>query len=200
MIPELGHFALILALLLSFLQALFSYTGASQHNDRWMIVGTSVARGQFVFTGFAFLCLAYAFYANDFSVLYVASNSNSSLPVQYRLAAIWGGHEGSMLLWTMTLALWTFAVTIFSKELPAAFRARLLGTMGLISLGFLIFILFSSNPFERLIPAAMDGRDLNPLLQDPGMVFHPPVLYMGYVGFSVAFGFAIAALLGGELT
>ncbi len=200
MIPELGQFALILALLLAAAQSVFSFTGAARHNEIWMTAGVSSARGQFFFTGMAFLCLGYAFYANDFSVLYVASNSNSALPLQYRLAAIWGGHEGSMLLWTTTLALWTVAVTVFSRHLPAVFRARLLGTMGLISIGFLAFILFSSNPFDRLIPAAMDGRDLNPLLQDPGMVFHPPVLYMGYVGFSVAFGFAIAALLGGELS
>ena len=200
MIPELGQFALILALLLSAVQAGFSFTGAARQNSLWMSAGVSAARGQFVFAGFAFLALAYAFYANDFSVLYVASNSNSALPLQYRLAAVWGGHEGSMLLWTVTLSLWTMAVTVFSRHLPDVFRARLLGTMGLISIGFLTFILFSSNPFDRLIPAAMDGRDLNPLLQDPGMVFHPPVLYMGYVGFSVAFGFAIAALLGGELT
>ncbi len=200
MIPELGHFALILALLLSVAQAGFSLTGGARDNAAFMAAGLSAARGQFVFTGIAFVCLGYAFYANDFSVLYVASNSNSALPLQYRLAAIWGGHEGSMLLWTTTLALWTVAVTLFSRHLPEVFRARLIGTMGLISIGFLLFILLSSNPFDRLIPAAMDGRDLNPLLQDPGMVFHPPVLYMGYVGFSVAFGFAIAALLGGELT
>ncbi len=200
MIPELGHFALILALLLAAVQAGFSFAGAARGNPLWMTAGVSAARGQFVFAGFAFLCLAYAFYANDFSVLYVASNSNSALPLQYRLSAVWGGHEGSMLLWTVTLSLWTMAVTVFSRHLPDAFRARLLGTMGLVSIGFLAFILFSSNPFDRLIPAALDGRDLNPLLQDPGMVYHPPVLYMGYVGFSVAFGFAIAALLGGELT
>jgi cytochrome c-type biogenesis protein CcmF len=200
MIPELGHFALILALLLSAAQAVFALTGAACGNKAFMSAGISSARGQFLFTGTAFLCLTYAFYANDFSVLYVVSNSNSALPLQYRLSAVWGGHEGSMLLWTTTLALWTMAVTIFSRHLPEVFRARLIGTMGLISIGFLAFILFSSNPFDRLIPAAMDGRDLNPLLQDPGMVYHPPVLYMGYVGFSVAFGFAIAALLGGELT
>ena len=200
MIPELGHFALILALLLSVVQAGFAFRGAMRADPVLMTAGISTARGQFIFTGIAFVCLGYAFYSNDFSVLYVASNSNSALPVQYRLAAIWGGHEGSMLLWVMTLSLWTLAVTIFSRRLPDVFRARLIGTMGLVSIGFLIFILFSSNPFERLIPAALDGRDLNPLLQDPGMVFHPPVLYMGYVGFSVAFGFAIAALLGGELS
>jgi cytochrome c-type biogenesis protein CcmF len=200
MIPELGNFALILALLLAVAQAGFSFAGAARGNAIFMTAGISAARGQFVFCGIAFVCLGYAFYANDFSVLYVASNSNSALPLHYRLAAIWGGHEGSMLLWTTTLALWTVAVTLFSRHLPDVFRARLLGTMGLISIGFLAFILFSSNPFDRLIPAPMDGRDLNPLLQDPGMVFHPPVLYMGYVGFSVAFGFAVAALLGGDLS
>jgi cytochrome c-type biogenesis protein CcmF len=143
--------------------------------------------------------LDYAFYSNDFSVLYVASNSNSHLPIIYRLAAIWGGHEGSMLLWVSILALWTMAVTFFAQKLPYSFRTTLIAVMGLVSVGFLMFILFTSNPFLRLIPAAMDGRDLNPLLQDPGMVFHPPVLYMGYVGFSVAFAFAIAALVDGRL-
>ena len=200
MFPEIGLFSLVLALCMSIFQALFSFAGANRNHQNWMEVGIWSSVGQSLFTGFSFLCLAYLFYVNDFSVLYVASNSNSALPLQYRLAAMWGGHEGSMLLWTTTLALWTFAVIVFSRNLPAVFRSRLIGTMGLISFGFLLFILFSSNPFDRLIPAALDGRDLNPLLQDPGMVFHPPVLYMGYVGFSVAFGFAIAALLGGELT
>ena len=200
MFPEIGLFSLILALSMSIFQALFSFAGASRNHQNWMKVGIYASLGQSLFTGFSFLCLAYLFYVNDFSVLYVASNSNSALPLQYRLAAMWGGHEGSMLLWTTTLSLWTFAVVLFSQHLPAVFRARLIGTMGLISFGFLVFILFSSSPFDRLIPAAFDGRDLNPLLQDPGMVFHPPVLYMGYVGFTVAFGFAIAALLGGELT
>ena len=199
MIPELGHFSLILALALAVMQSGFSFKGASANQPVLMSIGISAARGQFIFSGLAFLSLAYAFYTSDFSVLYVASNSNVALPLQYKLAAIWGGHEGSMLLWAMTLSLWTMAVTLFSRHLPDQFRARLIGTMGLISVGFLVFILFSSNPFDRLIPAAMDGRSLNPLLQDPGMVFHPPVLYMGYVGFSVAFAFAIAALLGGEL-
>ncbi|MCX7628102.1 MAG: heme lyase CcmF/NrfE family subunit [Methylophilaceae bacterium] len=199
MIPELGHLALILAWLLAAAQAGFAFAGAARNDGILMATGVSAARGQFVFCGIAFVSLGYAFYANDFSVLYVASHSNSTLPLYYRLAAIWGGHEGSMLLWTTTLALWTVAVTLFSQHLPEVFRARLLGTMGLISLGFLTFILFASNPFQRMIPAVLQGRDLNPLLQDPGMVLHPPVLYMGYVGFSVVFGFAIAALLGGEL-
>jgi cytochrome c-type biogenesis protein CcmF len=157
------------------------------------------ARAQFLLIAIAFICLAYAFASMDYSVTYVATNSNSKLPLQYRIAAVWGGHEGSLLLWAMILSIWTVAVSFFSKHLPDAMRARILGVMGLISIGFLLFMLTVSNPFERLIPAAMDGRDLNPLLQDPGMVFHPPMLYMGYVGFSVAFAFAIAALLGGEL-
>jgi cytochrome c-type biogenesis protein CcmF len=199
MIPEIGQLALILGLLLASIQGVAALLGAARSSSPLMALGTSAAAGQFLFVGTAFVCLAYAFYANDFSVLYVASNSNSALPIQYRLAAVWGGHEGSMLLWTFILTLWTLGVTVFSRHLPAQFRARIIGTMGLISIGFLVFILFASNPFERLIPAAMDGRDLNPLLQDPGMVYHPPVLYMGYVGFSVAFAFAIAALLGGEL-
>jgi len=199
MIPELGHLALILALLLALVQGVFPFIGAARGVPMWMQLGLSVARGQFVFVSIAFCSLSYAFYANDFSVLYVAEHSNSALPLQYRLAALWGGHEGSMLLWASILALWTVGVTLFSRHLPAEFRARIIGTMGLISIGFLLFILLASDPFERLIPAAMDGRDLNPLLQDPGMVFHPPVLYMGYVGFSVAFAFAIAALLGGQL-
>jgi cytochrome c-type biogenesis protein CcmF len=199
MIPEIGQFALMLALVLAVVQGVAPMIGASRGVPALMTLGTSAARGQFFFVGMAFVCLAYSFYASDFSVLYVAFNSNSALPVQYRLAAVWGGHEGSMLLWTFILTLWTLGVTLFSRHLPADFRARIIGTMGLISIGFLVFILFASNPFERLIPAAMDGRDLNPLLQDPGMVYHPPVLYMGYVGFSVAFAFAIAALLGGEL-
>jgi len=200
MIPEIGHLALILGLCLALVQGIVPLIGAQRGNTAMMSLAVPAGRGQFFFVGLAFVCLAYSFYANDFSVLYVASNSNSALPLEYRLAAVWGGHEGSMLLWVTILALWTMAVTLFvGKSLPEDFRVRLIGVMGLISVGLLLFILFTSNPFERLIPAAVDGRDLNPLLQDPGMVFHPPVLYMGYVGFSVAFAFAIAALLGGRL-
>ena len=140
-----------------------------------------------------------SFVANDFSVLYVAENSNSALPLQYRIAAVWGGHEGSLLLWVLMLNVWTLAVAAFSRHLPLPVIARILAVMGLVSVGFLLFTLITSNPFERLLPAAADGRDLNPLLQDPGMVIHPPMLYMGYVGFSVAFAFAIAALIGGNL-
>ena len=199
MIPEIGHFALILALLVAFVQGFFPIIGATRGNVVWMGLAKPAARAQFLLVLVAFICLVYAFATMDYSVTYVASNSNSRLPLQYRIAAVWGGHEGSLLLWAMILSVWTVAVSFFSKHLPDEMRARILGVMGLISIGFLLFMLSVSNPFERLIPAAMDGRDLNPLLQDPGMVFHPPMLYMGYVGFSVAFAFAIAALLGGQL-
>jgi cytochrome c-type biogenesis protein CcmF len=164
-----------------------------------MAVARPAAVGQFAFVALAFGCLAWSFASNDFSVLNVATHSNSRLPLQYRLAATWGSHEGSLLLWVLVLTGWMVAVTLFSRHLPDAMVARVLGVMGLIGVGFLSFMLFTSNPFERLVPAAPDGRDLNPLLQDPGMVFHPPLLYMGYVGFSVAFAFAIAALLAGRL-
>lgn len=199
MIPEIGHFALILALLVALVQGSFPIIGAARGNAVWMGLARPAARAQFFLVAVAFICLGYAFASMDYSVTYVASNSNSKLPLQYRIAAVWGGHEGSLLLWAFILSIWTVAVSYFSKHLPDAMRARILGVMGLISIGFLLFMLTVSNPFERLIPAAMDGRDLNPLLQDPGMVFHPPMLYMGYVGFSVAFAFAIAALLGGQL-
>ena len=199
MIPEIGHFSLILALLVAMLLGSLPIIGAARGNAAWMALASPLARVQFLLIAVAFVCLAYAFGAMDYSVTYVASNSNSKLPLQYRLAAVWGGHEGSLLLWAMILSIWTVAVSLFSRHLPDAMRARILGVMGLISIGFLLFMLMVSNPFERLIPAAMDGQDLNPLLQDIGMIFHPPMLYMGYVGFSVAFAFAIAALLGGEL-
>ncbi len=199
MVPEIGHFALILSLCIAVVQGTVPIAGAAIGNAMWMAVAKPAARGQFLFVMIAFGCLAYAFASNDFSVLYVAANSNSQLPLSYRLAAVWGAHEGSLLLWTLILTLWMVAVTLFSEHLPQAMQARILGVMGLVSFGFLLFVLTVSNPFERLIPAAADGRDLNPLLQDPGMVLHPPMLYMGYVGFSVAFSFAIAALLGGNL-
>ena len=154
---------------------------------------------QFALVAFAFGCLVAAFVGNDFSVTYVATNSNSSLPTHYRVAAVWGGHEGSMLLWLLMLTGWAFAVTLFSRHLPAPVLARILSVMGLLAVGFLLFLLLTSNPFERLPNPPLDGRDLNPLLQDPGMVIHPPMLYMGYVGLSVAFAFAVAALIGGNL-
>ena len=199
MIPELGHFALVIALALAAAQAALSFTGAATGRAALLATARPVAVGQFLFVAGAFAALAASFVGSDFSVLNVATNSNSHLPAHYRFAATWGSHEGSMLLWTLMLGGWTFAVAAFSRQLPERFVARVLGVMGLVSAGFLLFMLLTSNPFERLIPPADDGRDLNPLLQDPGMVIHPPMLYMGYVGFSVAFSFALAALLEGRL-
>ncbi|MFS2138393.1 heme lyase CcmF/NrfE family subunit [Duganella sp. Dugasp56] len=199
MIPELGNFALMLALCLALVQGSLPLLGAWRGNRRWIALARPAAAGQFTFISFAFGCLLASFIANDFSVAYVASNSNSMLPLHFRVAAVWGGHEGSLLLWVQILALWTLAVAVFSRRLPAAMTARVLAVMAWISVGFLLFMLFTSNPFDRLLPAARDGRDLDPLLQDFGMIIHPPLLYMGYVGFSVAFAFAIAALLSGEL-
>jgi len=198
-IPELGHFALVVALALALSQAALSFTGAARNRHALMSTARPIAIGQFLFVAGAFAALAWSFVHNDFSVANVAQNSNSQLPVQYRFAATWGSHEGSILLWTFMLAAWTFAVATFSRHLPERVVARVLGVMGLVSAGFLLFMLLTSNPFDRLLPAAEEGRDLNPLLQDPGMVIHPPMLYMGYVGFSVAFAFAIAALLEGRL-
>lgn len=199
MIPEIGHFALILALCVAIVQGVVSLAGAQLNVRSWIMIAKPAAQAQFVFVMLAFLCLMYAFINNDFSVKYVAMQSNSLLPTIYRISAVWGGHEGSMLLWVTILAVWSVAVSKFSKNLPDDMAARVLGVMGLISVGFYLFILFTSNPFDRLLPPAMDGRDLNPLLQDPGLIIHPPMLYTGYVGFSVAFAFAIAALLGGKL-
>ncbi|HZP86909.1 MAG TPA: heme lyase CcmF/NrfE family subunit [Burkholderiales bacterium] len=199
MIPELGHFAAIVAMCIALVQGVLPLVGAQRNRLRWMQLARPAAQAQFVFVAIAFGCLTYAFVANDFSVRYVAANSNSALPLHYRVAAMWGSHEGSILLWTLMLTVWGAAVSLFSRHLPDAMVARILGVMGLIGLGFSSFMLFTSNPFQRLWPAAVEGRDLNPLLQDPGMVIHPPMLYMGYVGFSVAFAFAIAALLGGTL-
>ncbi len=199
MIPEIGHFALILALCIALIQGTLPLIGAATGRRVWMNLGRPAVLGQFLMVSIAFACLTYAFIANDFSVLYTAMHSNSQLPLMYRIAAVWGGHEGSLLLWAFLLAAWALAVSLFSRSLPDEMVARVLGVMGLLSVGFLLFLLLTSNPFERLLPAALDGRDLNPLLQDPGLVFHPPMLYMGYVGFSVAFAFAIASLLGGKL-
>jgi cytochrome c-type biogenesis protein CcmF len=199
MVPEIGQFALIIALLLALTQASIPMIGAARGNRSWMAVAVPAGQAQFIFVAIAFSCLAYSFITNDFSVLNVATNSNSQLPLHYRLAATWGSHEGSLLLWTLMLGVWTAAVTLFSRHLPEEMIARVLSVMGLISVGFLLFMLLTSDPFIRLIPAAPDGRDLNPLLQDPAMVAHPPMLYMGYVGFSVAFAFAISALIGGRL-
>ena len=199
MIPEIGNFALILALLLAITQVIFPIVGAARGIPSWIALARPVVQGQFVFVAIAFGCLAYSFVNNDFSVLNVAQNSNSKLPVEYRFAATWGSHEGSLLLWMLMLASWSVAVSVFSRHLPDDMVARVLGVMGVISVGFLLFMLFTSNPFDRMFPAAFEGSDLNPLLQDPGMVVHPPMLYMGYVGFSVAFSFAIAALISGQM-
>ncbi|MFI8580415.1 heme lyase CcmF/NrfE family subunit [Ectopseudomonas khazarica] len=200
MIPELGHLAMILALCLCLVQATLPLIGAWRGDHQWMSLAQPAAWGQFAFLLFSFLCLTYAFMVDDFSVAYVASNSNTALPWYYKFSAVWGAHEGSLLLWALILAGWTFAVSIFSRHLPEEMLARVLAVMGMISVGFLLFLIITSNPFERLLPnAPIDGRDLNPLLQDFGLIVHPPMLYMGYVGFSVAFAFAIAALLGGKL-
>lgn len=198
--PEMGQFALILALCLCAALFVLPLSGAYLGSSVLMQSGRSLATGFFVFVAFAFLCLLYSFLHDDFSVKYVASNSNSLLPVHYKVSAIWGGHEGSLLLWILMLAGWTFAVAIFSKSLPLDMQARVLSILGFVAVGFLSFILFTSNPFDRILPVPpQDGSDLNPLLQDIGLIIHPPVLYMGYVGFSVSFAFAIAALLTGRL-
>ncbi len=199
MIPELGHFALVLALLLAVAQAFFGIAGAARRNASWMAAARSAVAGQFVFVALAFAALAWSFVERDFSVLYVASNSHSELPLFYRIAAIWGAHEGSLLLWSLDLAGWTLAVAAASGSLDAPFRSRVLGILGIISVGFQLFMLTTSDPFTRLMPAATEGADLNPLLQDFALAVHPPILYLGYVGFSVAFAFACATLLEGRL-
>ncbi|HPF27397.1 MAG TPA: heme lyase CcmF/NrfE family subunit [Steroidobacteraceae bacterium] len=199
MIVELGHFAMILALLIAALQSFFGIAGAHWRNERWMAVVRPAAAAQFVLISAALGALIYAFVTHDFSVLYVAANSNSALPTFYRVSAVWGAHEGSLVLWQWILALWTLAVALLSGRLPVSFAARVLGVLGIVSLGFHLFTLVTSNPFERLLPPAFDGRDLNPVLQDPALAVHPPLLYTGYVGFAVAFAFACAAMLEGKL-
>ncbi|TXH67942.1 MAG: heme lyase CcmF/NrfE family subunit, partial [Lysobacteraceae bacterium] len=195
MLPELGQIALILALLVSLMQAILPLLGAQRGIGAWMTVARPAAWAQLGLVGLAFAVLTWGFVTQDFSLRYVAENSNSLLPMQYRYSAVWGAHEGSLLLWTLILALWTAAVAALSRALPQIVVARVLGAMGLVSVGFIAFLIFTSNPFERILPAAAEGRDLNPLLQDPGLIIHPPMLYMGYVGFAVPFAFAIAALL-----
>ncbi|MGI9223000.1 MAG: heme lyase CcmF/NrfE family subunit [Woeseiaceae bacterium] len=199
MIPEIGHFALILALSLALCQGVIPLVGAHRNDAAMMAVGRTAANGQFIFVAFAFGCLVWAFVQSDFSVAYVANHSQLALPTPYKVSAVWGAHEGSLLMWVLILASWTVAVGYFSHKLPEPFSARVLGVLGLLSTGFLLFTLLTSNPFERLVPAPMDGADLNPLLQDPGLAIHPPMLYIGYVGFSVAFAFAIAAMISGNL-
>lgn len=200
MTPEIGHFAIVMALVLASVQALVPLAGAGLGNRRWMAAARPAAFGQFGFLLLAFVLLARCFVQNDFTVSYVANHSNTLLPLGYKISAVWGGHEGSLLLWALVLAGWTAAVALWSRHLPQIVVARVLGVMGLVAIGFNSFLLFTSNPFDRLLPDfPPDGGDLNPLLQDPGLIVHPPMLYMGYVGFSVAFAFAIAGLMGGRL-
>ncbi len=199
MIPELGHYALLLALPVALLQATLPLIGAWRGNHAWIGLARPAARALFFLVALSFACLVTSFLRDDFSVRYVAENSNTQLPEIYKIGATWGGHEGSFLLWLLMLTGWTFAVSLFSRSLPDEMVARVIGVLGVIATGFLLFVNLVSDPFVRLLPAALNGRDLNPLLQDPGLVGHPPMLYMGYVGFAVAFAFAIAALLAGRL-
>ncbi|WP_312328290.1 heme lyase CcmF/NrfE family subunit [Stenotrophomonas sp.] len=199
MLPELGQVLLLCALLAALLQAVLPLWGAQRGQAAWMAVARPAAFAQLALIAGAFVLLTVAFVQQDFSVAYVAENSNSLLPLAYRYSAVWGAHEGSLLLWVLVLALWGGAVALWSKRLPDTVRARVLGVMGVISLGFIAFLFFTSNPFARLLPAPLEGRDLNPLLQDPGLIIHPPMLYVGYVGFAVPFAFAIAALLDGRV-
>jgi cytochrome c-type biogenesis protein CcmF len=198
-IPELGHFALIMALAVAIVQTVIPLAGASLRSSGWMAVAVPAAQAQFGFLVIAFVCLSASFLNEDFSVLYVAKNSNAALPVMYKLSAVWGAHEGSLLLWALILGGWTTAVSLASGGLPPEFRARVLGIMGFVSIGFILFMVMTSNPFERVLPAPPHGQDLNPLLQDFGLVIHPPMLYMGYVGLVVPFAFAVAALIDGRL-
>ena len=199
MIPEIGHFALTLGLCVTVLQAVVSFAGVHLGFSRWIAMVKPAAIIQLLLIGFSYACLTTSFLQNDFSVLYVASHSNTELPLLYLISGVWGAHEGSLLLWSLILSLWTAAVAVFSPNVPTVMRARVLGVLGLVSIGFLLFILLTSNPFERLLPAVAEGRDLNPLLQDIGLAIHPPMLYIGYVGFSVPFAFAIAALMSGQI-
>jgi len=199
MIVEIGHFALILAACVALVQGVLPLAGTINDNQRWQALAKPAATLQFLLIAFSFAVLAHGALTDDFSIKYIAGHSNSLLPTQYKFASVWGGHEGSLLLWMLMLSGWTLAVAIFSRTLPLAMVARVIGILGLVSTGFLMFILITSSPFERLLPAPADGKDLNPLLQDPGLVIHPPMLYMGYVGFSVAFAFAVSALLSGRM-
>ncbi|OIR09075.1 cytochrome c-type biogenesis protein CcmF [mine drainage metagenome] len=199
MIPEIGHFALILALFVALAQAIIPLVGAARDDRPWMDVARSAAFAQLLLVGLAFGALVWVHVTSDFSVLNVAQNSHTDKPMLYKVTGVWGNHEGSMLLWVFILALYGAALALFGRNLPPALRARALAVQAMISVGFLVFILFTSNPFARLDPAPMNGNGLNPLLQDPGLAFHPPFLYLGYVGFSMAFSFAIAALIEGRV-
>ncbi|SIT70317.1 cytochrome c-type biogenesis protein CcmF [Ectothiorhodosinus mongolicus] len=199
MIPEIGQMALVLALLMAAVQGTIPLIGAHRGTLSWMRTAHTAVAGQFIFLLIAYLALTYAFITHDFSVAYVANHSNTALPLMYRISGVWGGHEGSLVLWALMLGGWSLAVSLFSKGLPTDMAARTIAVMGLVSVGILSFTLFTSNPFEALFPIPADGRDLNPLLQDPGLVIHPPMLYMGYVGLAVPFAIAVAALIGGKL-
>ncbi len=199
MIPELGQFSLILSLCMTIVQSILPLAGATWRINGWINVARPSAYGQLFFMGLSYACLTYSFLVHDFSVAYVANNSNTALPTIYLISGVWGAHEGSLLLWALTLSIWTGCVAAFSQNIPQITVARILSVMGMISIGFILFLLLTSNPFERMFPSPIEGRDLNPLLQDPGLAIHPPMLYMGYVGFSVAFAFAIAALIEGRL-
>ncbi|MDP6537781.1 MAG: heme lyase CcmF/NrfE family subunit [Gammaproteobacteria bacterium] len=200
MLPELGQFSLILAFCLSIILGTLPLIGAHQNNVLWMSLARPLSAGVFVFLGISIAILTYAFASDDFSVQYIALNSNSALPLQYKLSAVWGGHEGSFLLWTFMLTGWMLMVAIFSKSMPIDFVARVLGVLGILCSSYILFMLATSNPFDRIVPLPpLDGTDLNPMLQDFAFIIHPPTLYMGYVGFSVVFAFAIAALLSGKL-
>jgi cytochrome c-type biogenesis protein CcmF len=199
MIVEFGHFALVLALLVAVAQSIFPLVGAGRNDPQWMALARPAAVAQVICVAAAFGALLYVFAVSDFSVALTWRNSHSAKPLIYKLSGVWGNHEGSMVLWVLILTLYGAAVALFGRSLPPALAARVLGVQGLISVGFLLFILLTSNPFARLDPAPPDGNDLNPLLQDPGLAFHPPFLYLGYVGFSMAFSFAIAALLEGRV-
>ena len=199
MIPEIGHYALILALFAALIQGTLPLAGAQRGDAAWMALARPAAGIQFIFILTAFLALMHAYVTSDFSVLNVVNNSHSAKPLLYKISGVWGNHEGSMVLWMLILSLFGCAVALFGGNLPPTLRARVLAVQGLIGTGFLLFMLFTSNPFERVFPAPLDGNDLNPLLQDPGLAFHPPFLYLGYVGFSMAFSFAIAALIEGRV-
>ena len=199
MSAELGHFALILALLIAAVQATLPLIGAQRNMPAWIAIANPTAYVQFFLTTLAFGCLIHVYLISDFSVVNVVQNSHTDKPVLYKIAGSWGNHEGSLLLWVFILALFGAAVAAFGRNLPPAFKARVLSVQAMIALGFYAFILLTSNPFERIFPAPLNGQDLNPLLQDPGLAIHPPMLYLGYVGFSIAFSFAIAALIEGRV-
>jgi cytochrome c-type biogenesis protein CcmF len=199
LIVELGHYALILALVVAALQASLPLVGAARRDARLMAVADTTAPVQFLLVAFSFAALANAYVSSDFSVLNVAQNSHTAKPLLYKITGVWGNHEGSMLLWVLILTLFGAAVSVFGRNLPPSLRARVLAVQGMVGVGFFLFILLTSNPFLRLFPVPANGRGMNPILQDPGLAIHPPFLYLGYVGFSVSFAFAVAALIEGRV-